>query len=71
MEQTDHSQELANAIQQFSDAIENMSKTLKACRADGMDDGAIRDSIIMHIPEEDHPAFMMQWPMISMMFASL
>lgn len=66
-----NAESLAEAIKMFSDAIENMSQTLKKCRAEGMSDGDIRDAIVMQLPEEDRPAFMMQWPMLSMMFSAL
>jgi hypothetical protein len=65
------SESLTEAIQGFGNAIENMSKTLKSARASGMSDIDIRDSILLSIPEEDRPAFLQQWPMISMMFAML
>ena len=62
---------LGEAIQGFGDALQTMSNTLKECRESGMSDLDIRDTIMTQIPEEDHQAFMQQWPMLSMMFAVL
>lgn len=69
--QTDLAEALTNAIVNFAKSIDDMRTALKNCRDYGMTDVEIRDTILLNIPEEDHPAFLSQWPMLSMMFATL
>lgn len=68
---TDLAAALSDAIQDLAKAMNDMKEALTECRKSGMNDGDIRDAILENIPEEDRPAFMMQWPMISMMFNAL
>jgi hypothetical protein len=72
---TDHPSSLAtnltDSIMAFGQALEDLGSALKECRKQGMSDLDIRDTILQSIPEEDHAAFLQQWPMLSMMFAVL
>jgi hypothetical protein len=63
--------DLTESLQTLGDAIEAMSKSLKACRNAGMNDGEIRDAILFTLPEDQRPAFLQQWPMLSMMFTAM
>jgi hypothetical protein len=69
--QNDLAQNLTDSIQDLGKAMEDMKDALTECRKAGMNDADIRDLIVMNLPEEDRPAFMSQWPMISLMFNAL
>lgn len=67
----DETAELVDAIQDMGAALNNFSAVLKRCREAGMTQLDMRDAILSQIPEEDHPAFLQQWPFLSMMLSSL
>lgn len=63
--------ELSMAIEMLGEAMGKLTAALKVCRESGYSQIDIRDAILERLPEEDRPAFMAQWPMISMVLMSI